>query len=1068
MTIHLYDNKSPVPARRFLRHVALLVAALGILAAQALAETETFDVRELSNPPGLITARTTTVEAGATHRVHPFPVVSGDHRFGFWTFNGVRQAFPNGQAYLYPEATVIAEVEAVAHFFPAAEDGDGDRLADWWEFWMFGDRSRGPHGDDDGDGVAHEEEFRHGYSARFTDNIPSGGLSSRLSAPLRLIVRNRLTYTLRSEPLGLVSADGELSPGQSYTTPHLLGDTSGFTFVGFEVDGQPVPDATGHYLNRITVTPTADTEIMARYVLAGSDSDGDGIPDAVEYQNFGSLNYGREDDPDGDGFTVGKELDLGLSLVTSDSAVSGGISSRLSAPLDYDRIRSRYIVESMPLGLILGVDELVMDGTERTSPHIGAQLVSGYAFAYWSVNGERVAGPDGVARRQVHVTVNEPTTLVAHFFEPGADTDADGLVDWWEWNLLGVLDYDAQSDTDGDGITIGEEQRLGFAVAHVDQLINGGLSTRLSAPLNYENGTRKRLLVRSQPLGIVPSTDQHMDAGSEVISQRYTFRDLYSGYHFTHWTRNDVRVSDDAGHSRNQVVFDLTEETELVAHFTLPHEDLDEDGIFDFLELRLAGNLITLDPDSDLDGDGFTVAEERRHGMALLLRDEVLDGGISARLSAPAGLQFSVPPLDLMPDRLQTVQGAPAGARVGNLSVRPAEPGRTYTFSLLMGEGGDDNSRFTLEGNELQLAATLDSAPKRFLNVRVRATDDLGISRSWPVVVQAHDSLLTPLSLRVVDEEQQVVVEPRIGVPEMSDEVAVISLVSAPPGSNYDAAAGHWSWTPGEADGPGAFEVTFRADNGVMISDQTFTVAVREVNRAPVLEPIAELSATPDEELSFVASASDADLPANSLAFSLENAPAGTSIDASTGVFAWTPSTAHADSTFFFQVSVFDGLASDSIDVVVRIPAAAGLAESWLNDRFTGATPPERRGLLDDANGDGVSNLMAYALGIHPESPEALAYPALVRDDQGGVRLVLRARANDAALSSTIRTSADLKAWSAHSLTFDAGGGQWTVEGSQMAIASATDIGDGVWEIQLTLQQGAPSSFWRMDVDYNP
>jgi hypothetical protein len=719
------------PAGRIVRRLLSVLS----LALPAAAQT-TFEVREISNPPGLITARTTLVAAGASHRVRDFPVVAGTHRFGFWTFNGIRQSFPNGQAFIYPEAVVTEAIEAVAHYFPEAQDGDGDRLPDWWEYWMFGTRDRGPQDDDDGDGVRHEEEFQSGYSAAFRDGIPVGGVSARLSAPLRLIQRNRWTYSLRSAPLGLVMTDGELAPGQSYTTPHLTGDIAGYTFVGFEVDGQPVRDVTGYCLNQITVTPTANSRIVARYVPAGADSDGDQIEDSVEFQHFGGLQYNRTDDPDQDGLTIGEELAQGLSLITADAAVDGGISTRLSAPLNYDRVRIPYVMESRPLGLLTQVNEMVASGTARTSPHVGTDQVSGFVFGYWSVNGVRIAAPDGLARRQIQVTVNSPTTLVAHFFDPAADSDGDGLQDAWEWTTFGSLANDKASDPDNDDLTIAQEQNQGLSAAHEDMAVSGGLSTRLSAPLNYETGTRKRLLVRSRPLGIAATTEQYLPVNASVTSTRYDFNDRYSDHYFTHWTRNGTRVSDATGHARAQVVLPLSEDTELVANFTQPGDDRDADGIPDYLELRMAGNLAVIGPEADLDDDGFTCNQERGMGYSHLLQDQLRDGGVSVRLSAPATLKFEEPPMNLLPAQLVAVRGAAAGSLVAALAISPIPPSRTYQFNLVLGDGDRDNSRFSLAGNELRLTAPLDAAGPRFLNARISATDDLGIQRFYQVVVQ--------------------------------------------------------------------------------------------------------------------------------------------------------------------------------------------------------------------------------------------------------------------------------------------------------------------------------------------
>src|SRR6266536_401537 len=72
------------------------------------------------------------------------------------------------------------------------------------------------------------------------------------------------------------------------------------------------------------------------------------------------------------------------------------------------------------------------------------------------------------------------------------------------------------------------------------------------------------------------------------------------------------------------------------------------------------------------------------------------------------------------------------------------------------------------------------------------------------------------------------------------------------------------------------------------------TITVNDTNVAPVLAPIGNKSATINVALTFTATATDADIPANTLTFSLtlgSPAATGATINASTGAFSWTPTT---------------------------------------------------------------------------------------------------------------------------------------------------------------------------------
>ena len=108
------------------------------------------------------------------------------------------------------------------------------------------------------------------------------------------------------------------------------------------------------------------------------------------------------------------------------------------------------------------------------------------------------------------------------------------------------------------------------------------------------------------------------------------------------------------------------------------------------------------------------------------------------------------------------------------------------------------------------------------------------------------------------------------------------SLEDAPLGASIDALTGVFSWTPTEANGPGAFtfDVVVTDDGAPALEDRgTITVTVIESNTAPVLGPVGDSSVGEGAPLSFTAAASDADVPANALRFSLADAPVGASID---------------------------------------------------------------------------------------------------------------------------------------------------------------------------------------------
>ena len=145
-------------------------------------------------------------------------------------------------------------------------------------------------------------------------------------------------------------------------------------------------------------------------------------------------------------------------------------------------------------------------------------------------------------------------------------------------------------------------------------------------------------------------------------------------------------------------------------------------------------------------------------------------------------------------------------------------------------------------------------------------------------------------------------------------------------GMSLDPETGAFTWTPTEEQGPGEFMVTFTAtDDGdpAASTDTTITIFVLEVNEAPVLTVNSNVSALPDEELTFTAIATDPDIPANELVFSLSGGEDGMEINPATGEFSWTPA---ETGEFVVTVIVTDnGMPplSDSTQVTIQVSGNA-------------------------------------------------------------------------------------------------------------------------------------------------
>ncbi len=176
-----------------------------------------------------------------------------------------------------------------------------------------------------------------------------------------------------------------------------------------------------------------------------------------------------------------------------------------------------------------------------------------------------------------------------------------------------------------------------------------------------------------------------------------------------------------------------------------------------------------------------------------------------------------------------------------------------------------------------------------------------------------HSPILTPISNQVIQEEVRFSLTINAADTDIPGDPLRFDLLNPQEGMSLDATSGAFSWTPSEKQGPGSYPVTVRVTdksldpiNPSLSDTKTFTVEVREANRAPIL------TATPDQviqeevKLSLNITGTDADIPGNPLQFELLNPQEGMSLDATSGAFSWTPSEQQGPGSYPVTVRVTD------------------------------------------------------------------------------------------------------------------------------------------------------------------
>ena len=91
---------------------------------------------------------------------------------------------------------------------------------------------------------------------------------------------------------------------------------------------------------------------------------------------------------------------------------------------------------------------------------------------------------------------------------------------------------------------------------------------------------------------------------------------------------------------------------------------------------------------------------------------------------------------------------------------------------------------------------------------------------------------------------------------DLPADTLTYSLVTAPTGATINPSTGVFTWTPGEADGPGTHNVTVRVSDGDGATAETsFTDHRHRVERRPVLAAIAAQTVVENTLLTVTATA---------------------------------------------------------------------------------------------------------------------------------------------------------------------------------------------------------------------
>lgn len=216
-------------------------------------------------------------------------------------------------------------------------------------------------------------------------------------------------------------------------------------------------------------------------------------------------------------------------------------------------------------------------------------------------------------------------------------------------------------------------------------------------------------------------------------------------------------------------------------------------------------------------------------------------------------------PTDITIPTLTIAENASLGAVLSALSTADVDAGDVHTYTLVSGEGSDDNSVFSINNSNLLTASAIDFESKSSLKIRLKSADGSGASIEKAFVVTVTN----------VNESPEAIVLSASSIEENKASGTVIGALTTTDPDNGDSHT--YSFVAGAGDTDNAlFEISegnlvnksafnYEAKTAYSVRIKTtdadglnfiqnFTVSVQDVNEAPSAVALSNLSVLENED----------------------------------------------------------------------------------------------------------------------------------------------------------------------------------------------------------------------------
>mgnify|MGYP006072755457 CR=1 FL=1 len=340
-------------------------------------------------------------------------------------------------------------------------------------------------------------------------------------------------------------------------------------------------------------------------------------------------------------------------------------------------------------------------------------------------------------------------------------------------------------------------------------------------------------------------------------------------------------------------------------------------GTNDNASFIISGNVLRTGRSFDYETKTFYVIEVQTSDLTGATFSRQLTVNVVDSNDAPTALAISADSI---------FEKSPVGTFVADLSTTDADATDNFTYSLVAGQGANDNALFRINGSLLEVDSVLNFNNARTRSVRIETTDKGGrtLQNSFVIRILNQNDLPTDILLSDTTVNENASIGTRVGILTSVDEDPTSTFIYSLVAGSGDAGNSSFAIEGSELKTNSTFNFETQASYSIRIRttdsqggslEKTFNIALTNGNESPNIDPqffsLSENS-TPN---TVVGTVTATDLDANDVfSFRIIGSQIDFRIDAAAGELI-------ASRTFNYEINT-------SYDIEVEVSDAGGLKDT--------------------------------------------------------------------------------------------------------------------------------------------